>query len=81
MNKDGEAIDNLNYNVHVNEQNEMTNGDIFFYWKDGRSCWNGPQRSLRLKLLCHDSVELLSLIEPSMCVYEGELGTPSVCPM
>lgn len=80
-NAKGEAIDQLGYNVHVTDQNTMPDGDVFFYWKNGRNCWNGPQRSLKLKLVCHDSVELLSLIEPSMCVYEGELGTPSVCPL
>lgn len=81
VNEKGEAIDTLGMNIHVTKQNTMPDGNIYFYWKNGRSCWNGPQRSLKLKLVCHDSVELLSLIEPSMCVYEGELGTPSVCPL
>lgn len=36
---------------------------------------------LKLRLLCGESVELRNLVEPSMCVYEGELVTPAVCPL
>ena len=81
VNEANEKIQDLGWDVHVAEQNKMKNGDIYFYWKNGRNCWNGPNRSLKLKLVCHDSVELLQLIEPSMCVYVGELGTPAVCPI
>lgn len=81
VNKDNEEIKTLGWDVHVNEQNQMSNGDVYFYWKGGSQCWNGPQRSLKLKLVCHASVEVLQLIEPSMCVYVGELGTPAVCPL
>ena len=81
VNKENEEIKTLGWDVHVNEQNQMSNGDVYFYWKGGAQCWNGPQRSLKLKLVCHATVELLQLIEPSMCVYVGELGTPAVCPL
>lgn len=81
VNEANEDIQSLGWDVHVDEQNKMSNGDVYFYWTGGSQCWNGPQRSLKLKLVCHDSVELLQLIEPSMCVYVGELGTPAVCPL
>lgn len=81
VNEADQEIKNLGWDVHVNEQNQMSNGDVYFSWEGGSRCWNGPQRSLKLKLVCHDSVELLQLIEPSMCVYVGELGTPAVCPL
>lgn len=66
---------------HESLQDGTAKKDVYFMWKNGRNCWNGPKRSLKLKLVCHDSVELLLLTEPSMCVYEGELGTPAVCPL
>lgn len=77
---DGEKLEG-DVDFHQSLEPGATNKDVFFYWKDGRSCWNGPKRSLKLKLVCHDSVEVLLLTEPSMCVYEGELGTPAVCPL
>ena len=68
-------------NLHVNEENVIEGGDVFFYWKNGQKCWNGPYRSLKLKLVCGSEVEIRNLVEPSMCVYEGELATPAVCPL
>lgn len=66
---------------HQSLESGASSKDVYFHWTNGRSCWNGPKRSLKLKLVCHDSVELLLLTEPSMCVYEGDLGTPAVCPL
>ena len=77
----GNPITDPQRNLHVNEQNEFEGGNIYFYWKNGQKCWNGPQRRLKLRLLCGESVELRNLVEPSMCVYEGELVTPAVCPL
>lgn len=68
-------------NLHVNEENVIEGGDVFFYWKNGQKCWNGPYRSLKLKLVCGSEVEIRNLVEPSMCVYEGELATPARVPV
>ncbi|CAH0481682.1 unnamed protein product [Peronospora belbahrii] len=47
---------------------------------NGHACWNGPTRSLTVKLECGpDPMELYDIEEPSMCVYTAKLRTPAVC--
>lgn len=81
IDSNGAMIRDASRNLHVNEENVIEGGDVFFYWKNGQKCWNGPYRSLKLKLVCGSEVEIRNLVEPSMCVYEGELATPAVCPL
>ena len=81
MDEEGNKLDTSGRSVHVNMNNEFAGGNIYFYWQNGQKCWNGPNRSLKLRLLCGDSVRIQNLIEPSMCVYEGEFVTPAVCPL
>ncbi|XP_068662807.1 glucosidase 2 subunit beta-like [Aristolochia californica] len=45
----------------------------------GDSCWNGPDRSLKVKLRCGLKNELTDVDEPSRCEYIALLSTPSVC--
>jgi len=45
----------------------------------GDRCWNGPDRSLRVKLRCGTKSELRNVDEPSRCDYTAELVTPSFC--
>ncbi|TDH70308.1 hypothetical protein CCR75_001657 [Bremia lactucae] len=47
---------------------------------DGQACWNGPKRSLTVKLQCGpEPMELFEIEEPSTCVYAAKLRTPAVC--
>lgn len=49
---------------------QFTNGD---------HCWNGPNRSLKVKLRCGLKNELTDIDEPSRCEYLAFLSTPALC--
>ncbi len=46
---------------------------------NGQTCWNGPARSLTVKLVCGVEEVLSSVDEPSKCEYTATLATPAVC--
>nr|CDS26415.1 Glucosidase II beta subunit [Hymenolepis microstoma] len=45
----------------------------------GETCWNGPSRSVKVKVACGVETKLLSVDEPSRCVYLMKLETPAAC--
>ncbi|XP_010245478.1 PREDICTED: glucosidase 2 subunit beta-like isoform X2 [Nelumbo nucifera] len=45
----------------------------------GDRCWNGPDRSLKVKLRCGLKNELADVDEPSRCEYVAVLSTPALC--
>ncbi|CAA0829031.1 Glucosidase 2 subunit beta [Striga hermonthica] len=45
----------------------------------GDKCWNGPDRSLKVKLRCGLKNELADVDEPSRCEYMALLSTPALC--
>ena len=53
-------------------------GETMVY-ENGAKCWNGPKRSIQVKVRCGPETKLLSVEEPSMCVYVSELETPAAC--
>lgn len=48
-------------------------------FSNGDKCWNGPDRSLKVRLRCGLKNELTDVDEPSRCEYVALLSTPSVC--
>lgn len=48
-------------------------------FSNGENCWNGPDRSLKVRLRCGLKVELSDIDEPSRCEYEALLTTPALC--
>ena len=48
-------------------------------FEGGQRCWNGPERSAEIDLACGASSELVSMEEPSKCVYKGKFLTPLLC--
>jgi len=46
---------------------------------NGQTCWNGPARSMTVKLVCGAEETLSSVDEPSKCEYTATLTTPAVC--
>ncbi|XP_077241191.1 calmodulin-binding protein [Tasmannia lanceolata] len=45
----------------------------------GDRCWNGPDRSLKVRLRCALTNELTDVDEPSRCEYVALLSTPALC--
>ena len=45
----------------------------------GQKCWNGPQRSTRVRLECGGKDEVVQVREDEMCVYSMVATTPAVC--
>ncbi|PIA47650.1 hypothetical protein AQUCO_01400339v1 [Aquilegia coerulea] len=48
-------------------------------FSNGNSCWNGPDRSLKVRLRCGLNNELTDVDEPSRCEYVALLSTPALC--
>ncbi|KAG9142965.1 hypothetical protein Leryth_006235 [Lithospermum erythrorhizon] len=48
-------------------------------FSNGDKCWNGPDRSLKVKLRCGLKNEVSDVDEPSRCEYLALLATPTVC--
>lgn len=48
-------------------------------FRNGDKCWNGPDRSLTVKLRCGLKNEVADVDEPSRCEYLALLSTPAVC--
>ncbi|KAK6145020.1 hypothetical protein DH2020_021840 [Rehmannia glutinosa] len=46
---------------------------------NGDKCWNGPDRSIKVKLRCGLKNELTDVDEPSRCEYLALLSTPALC--
>lgn len=53
--------------------------DRFMKYVDGDRCWNGPQRSIKVQLLCGDNEEVVSVNEPNRCAYTMKFKTPAAC--
>ncbi|KAM7486439.1 hypothetical protein LguiA_002448 [Lonicera macranthoides] len=49
------------------------------HFSNGDKCWNGPDRSLKVRLRCGLKNEVTDVGEPSRCEYEALLSTPAVC--
>lgn len=48
-------------------------------FSNGDKCWNGPDRSLKVRLRCGLDNEIADVDEPSRCEYVALLSTPNVC--
>ncbi|KAK9224286.1 hypothetical protein WN943_009319 [Citrus x changshan-huyou] len=48
-------------------------------FSNGDKCWNGPDRSMKVRLRCGLKNEVTDVDEPSRCEYVALLSTPAVC--
>ncbi|CAI9768670.1 unnamed protein product [Fraxinus pennsylvanica] len=59
------------------EKFEESYGIMLF--SNGDHCWNGPNRSLKVKMRCGLKNEVTDIGEPSRCEYVALLSTPAMC--
>jgi len=69
---------------HFSSWNKDSNpGDPDYYdvqhYTGGAQCWNGPQRSVTLKLKCGTENVLHAVSEPEKCEYHITGETPALC--
>jgi protein kinase C substrate 80K-H len=87
-------VDKYVYKVcpfHQAEQLEGGHGPRLGTWKgfddsgehmlfdDGDVCWQGPNRSMTVRIHCGATETLTKVAEPSRCEYTAEMTTPAVC--
>ena len=48
-------------------------------FQHGTRCWQGPDRSCDVKMQCGIKEEIISVDEPSRCVYTMVMTSPSAC--
>ena len=46
---------------------------------DGDYCWQGPHRSMTVRIKCGSTEVLTKITEPSRCEYAAEMTTPAAC--
>lgn len=71
----GHAIAVLGRYDQIKNENNRT----FMTYKDGDRCWNGPVRSIEVRLDCGSEEEIVSVDEPNRCAYSMVYKTPAVC--
>ncbi|KAJ3109369.1 hypothetical protein HDU96_007234 [Phlyctochytrium bullatum] len=48
-------------------------------FEGGLGCWNGPERSMLVRLECGEETKVLEVSEPNKCEYEARVVTPALC--
>ncbi|GAB9467369.1 Glucosidase 2 subunit beta [Globisporangium polare] len=61
----------------VHEGDKLDYGRMLFH--KGHKCWNGPERSVVVKLECGQENEIVSVDEPSTCEYVMMVRSPLAC--
>nr|GMD21579.1 glucosidase 2 subunit beta isoform X1 [Ipomoea batatas] len=65
--------------THLGNWDKFEDSYRIMQFSNGDNCWNGPDRSLKVKLRCGLKNEVNSVDEPSRCEYLAVLSTPALC--
>lgn len=65
--------------VLMGNYDHRENNNIYYYLH-GEKCWNGPERSVKVEVVCGIENKILNVAEPSTCIYEMKFQTPVICP-
>ncbi|XP_015578681.1 glucosidase 2 subunit beta isoform X1 [Ricinus communis] len=67
------------HKTQLGEWEKFENSYRIMLFSNGQGCWNGPERSLKVKLRCGLKTELTDVDEPSRCEYAALMTTPVLC--
>lgn len=59
--------------------NGFEGNDTVMNFANGDTCWQGPPRSIKVKLACGATDTFDSVVEPSRCTYLASIKTPAFC--
>ncbi|XP_024974361.1 glucosidase 2 subunit beta-like isoform X1 [Cynara cardunculus var. scolymus] len=65
--------------THLGHWDKFEESYRIMLFSTGDKCWNGPYRSLTVRLRCGSKVEVSDIDEPSRCEYAALLTTPALC--
>ena len=65
--------------TNLGKWEEWSMGQREMKFGGGQGCWNGPQRSMTVTVVCGLETRILSVGEPSKCVYTAAMETPAAC--
>ncbi|GLT26966.1 hypothetical protein SLA2020_020000 [Shorea laevis] len=65
--------------THLGDWEKFEDSYRVMIFSNGDRCWNGPDRSLKMKLRCGLKNEIADVDEPSRCEYVALLSTPALC--
>ncbi|KAJ9541468.1 hypothetical protein OSB04_027974 [Centaurea solstitialis] len=65
--------------THLGNWDKFEESYRIMLFTSGDKCWNGPYRSLTVRLRCGPKVEVSDIDEPSRCEYAALLTTPALC--
>ncbi|KAB0801910.1 hypothetical protein PPYR_04096 [Photinus pyralis] len=49
------------------------------HFTGGQSCWNGPERSTKVRVVCGSENKVTAVTEPNKCEYQFDFTTPAAC--
>jgi protein kinase C substrate 80K-H len=71
------SVEQDHTNLGKFESFDMKAGKMLF--KNGQSCWQGPDRTATVVLECGISTEIIFVSEPAKCEYLVKMTTPAMC--
>ena len=58
---------------------KVVDGETHMLFENGEKCWNGPQRSVDVTVVCGDKNIVTQVAEPNRCAYVARMESPAVC--
>ncbi|KDN36198.1 hypothetical protein K437DRAFT_260198 [Tilletiaria anomala UBC 951] len=80
--RNGAHVSLGSFNRFNPENNSSPDQDEYYstaIYDNGQRCWNGPDRSVFVNLVCDTKNGLLDVFEAEKCIYSMTVSTPAIC--